>query len=677
MFRMFWKARLNSLAAAARRGRGLRGRHRRTTAPDVAAERLESRALMAVAQLTMAEVDALLQRASAATPSNDAIIAVVDRTGHILGVRVENGVVTSDLGFAIDGAVAKARTGAFFSNGQAILTSRTVSHISQSTVTQREMQANPASGDPLFNGPGYVAPVGIGGEFPPGILRQPLVDLFAIEHTNRTSVVVGGTVVTNRASYASQVAGSVGAVGSQDGQPPQPLARGISTMPGGVGIYRVIPDDPSVPPEQLKEDQLNALVGGIGVFFPGSDGTATFEQGFVAAATQTRTQRLNAPKALEAELAALLAVSPYVIPPASVPALPTPLPQAVLPAPPEILRRIGTLPPLPLTTLPELQSLLNRINAAARINLGGVALQSFGPQAGPLGVRTLINLAKQGGSGPVNGTNKVVAPGGTELLAGVAQPDGWLVAPTAGSTLTASQVKQIIDQGVAQAVKTRAQIRVQPTATKMVFAVADTDGTVLGVYRMADATVFSIDVAIAKSRNTAYYASAALQPGDRVGSVPVGTAFTNRTFRYLAVPKYPSGNASAPPGPFSILTTPGIDPRTGLNVGAPPTATAMGATVLGRDSFVTGSNFRSPTPAANQNGIVFFPGSSAAYVGANLAGGFGVSGDGVDQDDVVTFYGIAGYAAPVAIRADQFFVRSIRLPYIKFSRNAEAGLPRA
>ena len=656
---MFWKSRSTD-----RRGRrrAARVRTRQAGRPCAAVETLERRTLMAVAQLSQAEVGALLDRASAATPSTDAIIAVVDRTGKILGVRVEAGVATSDLGFAIDGAVAKARTGAFFSNGQAILTSRTVSHISQSTVTQREMQANPASPDPTVNGPGYVAPVGIGGEFPPGIVREPLVDLFAIEHTNRTSVVVGGTVVTNRASYAAQRAGSVGAVGAQQGQPPQPIARGISTMPGGVGIYRVIPAGASA------ADKLNALVGGIGVFFPGRDGTASFEQGFVASANQTRTQRLNAPKALEAELDALVAVSPLVVPGAPAPQL------SLAVAPPAILDRIGPLPALPLTTLSRFQSLVDRVNTAARINLGGIALQSFGPQAGPLGVQTLVKLSAQLGFGAVSGSLQAVAPGAVTLLAGQAQPDGWLVGPTAGVSLTAAQVNQIVTQGIAQANTTRAQIRVQPSATKMVFAVADTDGTVLGVYRMPDATAFSIDVAIAKARNTAYYASAALQPQDSVGTPP-GTAFTNRTFRYLAVPKYPSGNAGAPPGPFSILNTPGIDPRTGLNVGAPPTAAAMGATVLGRDSFVTGSNFRAPTPSANQNGIVFFPGSTAVYRGGSLAGGFGVSGDGVDQDDVVTFFGIAGYAAPTAKRADQYVVRGIRLPYIKFSRNPEAGLP--
>src|SRR5437867_7644225 len=64
------------------------------------------------------EVQTLLQRASNATASNDAIIAVVDRGGNILGVLRENGVsaaITGNpekLAFAVDGAVALARTGA-------------------------------------------------------------------------------------------------------------------------------------------------------------------------------------------------------------------------------------------------------------------------------------------------------------------------------------------------------------------------------------------------------------------------------------------------------------------------------------------------------------------------------------------------------------------------------------
>ncbi|MBU6275790.1 MAG: heme-binding protein [Planctomycetes bacterium] len=622
-----------------------------TTGSGAAVEALEPRAMMAAAQLSTSEVAALLDRASAATPSTDAIIAIVDRSGRILGVRTEDQVTATItdkpmLAFAIDGAVAKARTGAFFSNGQGILTSRTVSHISQSTITQREMQANPNAADQTVKGPGWVAPVGIGGEFPPGILRTPLVDLFAIEHTNRTSIVVDGKVITNRASY-----------GQQSGTLPGSIGRGIATLPGGVAIYRAGTDE---------------VIGGIGVFFPGRDGTAAVEQGFRPVASQTRADRLNAPKALEAEAIALATLLPVSIP-GTVTPLTAPLHVTLTPA--VILNRAGGPGASVPMSMPQAQNLVNRVNTAARINLGGIALQSFGPQAGPSGVQTIFSLIAAQGNGPINGLNQQVFVGGQTLLDGKPQADGWLVAPRAGSLLSAADVKRIVDQGVAEAVKTRAQIRVQPTFTKMVLGVADTNGDVLGLFRMPDATVFSIDVAVAKSRNTVYYASANLQPQDQVAGVPLGTAFTNRTFRYLAVPKYPSGNATGAPAPFSILNEPGIDPATGLNVGAPRPASSF-TTVLGFDSFNPGRNFSCPftvMPKANQNGIVFFPGSSAAYVGSTLAGGFGVSGDGVDQDDVVTYYGIAGYAAPEPIQAWQYFVRGIRLPYMKFSRNPGGG----
>jgi len=212
----------------------------------------------------------------------------------------------------------------------------------------------------------------------------------------------------------------------------------------------------------------------------------------------------------------------------------------------------------------------------------------------------------------------------------------------------------------------------------MVLAVSDFNGTILGLYRMSGATVFSIDVAVAKARNTVYYASADLQPTDRAGTVPKLTAFTNRTFRYLASAHDPSGNTAAGPGAFSILKDAGINPKTGLNVGAPRPAKSF-TTVLGYDSFNTGSNFHSTTmPRENQNGVVFFPGSTPLYVGRKLSGGFGVSGDGVDQDDVVTSYAAAGspqgnFNAPTDLRADNYRVSGIRLPYIKYSRNPFTG----
>jgi hypothetical protein len=96
--------------------------------------------------------------------------------------------------------------------------------------------------------------------------------------------------------------------------------------------------------------------------------------------------------------------------------------------------------------------------------------------------------------------------------------------------------------------------------------------------------------------------------------------------------------------------------------------------VLGFDSFHIGRNFRNPNLIANQNGVVFFPGSVPLYLGGSLQGGFGVSGDGVDQDDVVTFRGQKGYEAPANLRADRVFYRTVRLPYQKFNRNPQGGI---
>ena len=148
--------------------------------------------------ITEDDVRTLLDRASMASTSDDAIIAIVDRTGRIVGVRVEDGVsdsLTSDpdkIAFAIDGALAKARTAAFFSSGAAPLTSRTIRFISQSTITQREVESSPLNEDGAYRGPGFVGPIGVGGHFPPEIPFTPQVDLFAIEHQSRDSQVHPG-----------------------------------------------------------------------------------------------------------------------------------------------------------------------------------------------------------------------------------------------------------------------------------------------------------------------------------------------------------------------------------------------------------------------------------------------------------------------------------------------------
>jgi len=45
--------------------------------------------------------------------------------------------------------------------------------------------------------------------------------------------------------------------------------------------------------------------------------------------------------------------------------------------------------------------------------------------------------------------------------------------------------------------------------------------------------------------------------------------------------------------------------------------------------------FQSGAANSNKSGIIFFPGSAGLFRNGALAGGLGVSGDGVDQDDYV------------------------------------------
>jgi len=257
--------------------------------------------------------------------------------------------------------------------------------------------------------------------------------------------------------------------------------------------------------------------------------------------------------------------------------------------------------------------------------VGGVTLPFVNQTTIPAGV----------GTGTATGTYSVGPIAGSG-----AAPEGDLIAER-GSTLgglTLAQVQQIVTNAIATGAATRAAIRLPPgSRARFVIAVADLDGSLLALYRMPDATMFSVDVAVAKSRNVVYF-SATPNSADLPG-VPAGTAVTNRTIGFAAQPLYPEGIDGTPPGPFYTLFT--------NDVAHPCTQGSQPAN-------------------ANQDGIVFFPGSTPLYVNGKLVGGLGVSGDGVDQDDYAAAGGAAGFEAPTAIRADQIYIRGVRLTYQKF-----------
>mgnify|MGYP006093160317 FL=1 len=649
--------------------------------------------------ITASDVKALLDRASAASSTSaDAIIAIVDSGGAILGVRVGNNINMDNPTevFAIDGAVAKARTAAFFANQGAPLTSRTVRMISQSTITQREVEANPNITDPnsVIRGPGTVAPIGTGAHFPPGVMFTPTVDLFDIEHTNRDSILHPGVngirdatdellpyrfnidptqVPAGNEIYAPE------SYGFQSGRLPLAQSRGIATLPGGIPLYK-----------------NGMLTGGIGVFFPGPDGYATHEQGFTdfygnndqtgpVSPTASRTEvlqaavdRTNAPKVREAEWIAFAATGGSSTAGESVPAL-----NGILPV---------TGFDLPF----------------GRIDLVGITLEVIGPNPTAddprAGLTQITELGSQLSLGnPANGVDHIIGSDntGTSILyaGGTQVPDQWLVMPQAGklhaltdengfpildsmdnqvtAQITQQDVETIINNSITRANEVRAGIRLladgTPGArTRMVFAIADYDGEILGLYRMPDATYFSIAVAVAKARNMAYYNSAAeVNPVDLCDTNQLGKAHTNRTFRFLADPRYPDGIDFADAGCFSILNDPGIDPITAENISGPSPASDF-QSVLGFTRFNPERNFHrqsDATTSLNENGVVFFPGAAPLYKSAALIGGLGVSGDGVDQDDVVAAAGAIGFEPPTGLTVDNIQIDGVSLPYQKFLRN--------
>ncbi|HEY2882121.1 MAG TPA: hypothetical protein VGJ15_06795, partial [Pirellulales bacterium] len=440
-------------------------------------ERLETRELFSV--VTQADAKQLLDRAVASNVRNNAIVAIVDRNGNILGVRVESGVFVNpaNLDFAIDGAVAEARTAAFFSNNGGpgtALTSRTIRQISQTTIAQREVQSDPNSADPTIQGPGFVAPIGLGGHFPPLIAHTPPVDLFEIEGTNRsvfTSVDASGNFLAYNIPQSAVGAGKTIPIPFSYEQATTAYApgtvitvdndRGIGTMPGGIPLFK-----------------NGELVGGIGVFFPGSTGEADYEQGFDQTSASSRAknavQRENSGLALEAEWMAFAATGGST----------------------GVGAKVGTIAGIPAVPGYDLP-LTNK----AKIFLAGISLDQVG-QGSQGGVKQTLATGKKVNKRTVPGNlgaEEPVTSGGALYKDGLGVSSGWLVPPRNGTSLTAAQVNQIIQQGIDTANDTRAQIRLPAggATARMMLAVTDTDGSVLGLYRMTDATIFSIDVSVA------------------------------------------------------------------------------------------------------------------------------------------------------------------------------------
>ena len=473
----------------------------------------------------------------------------------------------------------------------------------------------------------------------------PQVDLYDIESTNRDSISpVTGTRFNVPSQYIPAGGNLVApeSYGQVTGILPTAQSRGIATLPGGVPLYKKQPNGKF------------AVVGGIGVFFPGTTGYATEEN-----------SKLNTPllhdkhkpiSRRSAEYMAFVAAGGSS--------------QAGVP----FNGSINGAPALPNFTEP-----------FGRIDLAGITLNIFGG-GGLEGIKNLLNFGATLGAGtPNDGTDYPVDAAGDTYLAGQGVPYGWLVTPHSSSLPggpSVADIEAIVARGIAEADQVRAQIRLPFNSTaKMVFAVSDENGNILGLYRMPDATYFSIGVAVAKARNVAYYDNPSqLQPIDKIKGVPAGTAFTSRTFRYVSLPFFPEGIDIDPAWPR-------LDPdrrrrdQVRHEQGC-PTARQRFSEHPGLHRLQS----QYELPRSVQHGQperrgalprqrAFVQGHDRQRDRSTLIGGLGVSGDGVFQDDDVTSVASIAYAPPRTVdRADQVKVRGVRLPFFKYNRNPHVPL---
>jgi len=188
----------------------------------------------------------------------------------------------------------------------------------------------------------------------------------------------------------------------------------------------------------------------------------------------------------------------------------------------------------------------------------------------------------------------------------------------------------------------------------MTIAVVDRPGNILGIWRKPSADVRDADLAVSLARTGAFFSNEQAPSSSRtvrfISGIhfPPGVAFTPNAALYgieltnRGCDLYPPGIDGTAPGPFFSLFK--NDVAHPCSQGTQP-------------------------PNPNQSGIVFFPGSVPLYKNNQLVGGLGISGDGVEQDDVVSNGGGQGFLPADAINPSRVFIQNVRLPYLKFNRN--------
>jgi len=593
--------------------------------------------------LSIADVQRVIANAAAEARARGlpSVIAVTDRVGNVLaifnmpGARFDAVISSAPNGRNVDvqgltipaagGAISKAITGAYLSSGGNAFSTRTASMIVQEHFPPSPITEGLESG-PLF-----------GVQFS----SLPCSDLTARFRS------AGGSLYVNAASGA-QVA-SPAMIG------PKRSPFGLAADPGGFPLYK-----------------NGVVVGGIGVM---GDGLYGFDHNVIDIETDREeaialagTRGFEAPEGIRAD---------------RIPVDGTSLRYSDISYAQLLTPGNASYPDTPGSTGPV-------IGYSAGQIVAGVA---YGSEGSGIRATTAAEFANSDAYVLTDGSgnNRYPIRGGTDAGT-VAQP------------LTPAEVRAVMEEAFRIMSRARGQIR-RPVDSRaqVTISLVDTQGAVLGLVRGPDAPVFGTDVSLQKARTAAFFSSKVagtelqFDPSadvrQFVGAVRTflndptaltgAIAFADRSGGNLSRPFFPDGEVSRPNGPLSRPIDQFNPFSTGLQ-------SALIKTNLDQHlAFVTGGS-TSDTPqrctfvpdvAAGrnplQNGIQIFPGSVPIYRGSTLVGAIGVSGDGIDQDDMISFLGLNNGAskvggtinnAPKGIRADTIVVpigAGVRLRYIR------------
>lgn len=594
--------------------------------------------LPAAEALSVTDVERIIAQAvtEAQARGQKAVIAVVDRPGNVLAVfRMTNSPPTAIVGTAPNGqnrdaqgqtipttagAIAKAITGAYLSSGGNAFSTRTASMI----VQQHFPPAPVATG--LESGPLY------GVQFS----SLPCSDLSA--------------------RYAEGNLGTGPLIG------PKRSPLGLSADAGGLPLYK-----------------NGVLVGGIGVM---SDGVYGFDPDVTDIETNQEeysalagTRGFEAPEEIRAD---------------RIPVDGTTLRYSD--ARYELLTT-STAPPFSSVNGPmgQLIPVRGYFGFPAPVIQAGAV---YGTEASGLRLANAGEFARSDAMilSDGAGTGRYPIRGGTD-------------AATVGTAMSAAETRAILEEAFTVMARARAQIRRPLNAQAQVtISIVDSFGAVLGIVRSPDAPLFGVDVSLQKARTAMFLSNSVaaanlLADPDPAVRAYVGqartflndptaltgtVAYSDRAIGLLHRPYFPDGEVGRANGPLSrdiagfnplstglqsAMTFPDIEDHLFFVFNITPTDVKRRCT-----------NIPDSAPGLNRlaNGMQIFPGAVPIYRGNQLVGGIGISGDGIDQDDMVAFLGLANGSArlggsvtqaPFDRRADRVIVtlpdaRQVRLRYV-------------